>query len=200
MTGMTVFSFVLIGLLVVMGCLKADRVRAWRRSVNPSAPELPDGFFVVTRIALFGLAGVGLFTTFQLMATADNSEWSEDESAGAVSGATTALDGSSRYGDLYGDDSGFDGEYARMIEDEVQEHGGGDAPGFGVDAVPADTNKASDARYTVTASGAGVAFCLHVERTRSKEDDWDAPGVAGGEGTVTVPSYRFAVTSRKGAC
>ncbi|MFF4093050.1 hypothetical protein ACFYYY_04165 [Streptomyces sp. NPDC001834] len=197
---MVVFIFLLAATLVAMGCLKADRVRAWRRSFNPSAPELPDSAFVVGRIFLFGMAGIGAYTAFQFMAVSANSEWSDDELASAVSQATTALDGASRFGDIFGDDSGFNDEYAKMIEDEVIEHGGGGAPQTGVDAAPADTNKASDARYTVSASGAAAAFCLHVERVRSKDGDWEPPGVAGGAGTVTVPSYDFTVTSREGEC
>ncbi|MFJ2296772.1 hypothetical protein ACIOG7_34725 [Streptomyces sp. NPDC087894] len=103
-------------------------------------------------------------------------------------------------GDIYGDDSGFDEEFATMIEDEIVENGGGGAPQSGVDADAAASNQASDADYTVTAAGADAAFCVHVVRTRSKEGDYEPPGVAGGPGTVTVPYYDFAVTSRTGAC
>lgn len=140
-----------------MGCVTKTRVRAVRHALNPSAPELPDAAFVVGRIVLLGLAGVGVFTTIQLMDTSDRAEWNDDELTRATGQAATALDGSSRFGDIFGDDSGFD-EYATMIEDEV------------------------------------------VERTRSKGDDYEPPGVAGGPGAVTVPSYRFAVSSRAGDC
>ncbi|MEV0494556.1 hypothetical protein [Streptomyces atratus] len=197
---MVTLIFVLVAVLVAMGCLKAARVRGWRRSFNPSAPELPDSAFVVGRVLLFGMAGIGVYTAFQSMAVSADAEWSDDELTSAVSQATTALDGASRFGDIFGDDSSFDDEYARMIEEEVVEHGGGGAPQTGVDAASSDTNKASDARYTVSASGAAAAFCVHVERIRSKDDDWEPPGVAGGAGTVTVPSYKFAVTSREGEC
>jgi hypothetical protein len=200
MTKLVVISFVLAAVMAAAGCITADRVRAWRSALNPSASELPGAAFAVGRVVFFGLAGVMVFTGFQLMTVSDNAEWSDDELTSAVRQATSALDGSTHYGDIYGDDSGFDAEYATMIEDKVVTKGSGDAPQLGVDAAPADTNQASDARYTVTASGANTTFCLHIERTRSKDGDWDAPGVAGGEGTVTVPVYEFGVTSRSGAC
>ncbi|MCX4672088.1 hypothetical protein OG453_36365 [Streptomyces sp. NBC_01381] len=197
---MVVFSFVLAAALAAMASLTADRVRGWRRSLNPSASELPDAAFTVGRVVLFGMAGVSVFMAFQLMTASDDVEWSDDELTSAVGQATTALDGTSRFGDIYGDDSGFDDEYARMIEDEVVEQGGGDSPQTGVDAVPADANTASGAGYTVTGSGAAASFCVRVERTRSKGDDYEPPGVAGGAGTVTMPSYKFAVTSADGDC
>lgn len=197
---MVVLSFVLAAGLVAMGCVKADRVRRWRRSFNPSAPELPDSAFVAARVVLFGMAGVGVFSAFQFMAVVADAEWSDDELSSAVSQATEELNGTSRFGDIFGDDSGFDEESATMIEDEVVEHGGGGAPQSGVDAGPAPLNKPSGADYTVQAAGADAAFCVHVVRTRSKDGDYEPPGIAGNPGTVTVPSYDFAVTSRKGAC
>ncbi|MFG2540759.1 hypothetical protein ACGFU4_36515 [Streptomyces sp. NPDC048511] len=193
---MVVLLLVLAAGLVAMGCVKADRVRRWRRSFNPSAPELPDSAFVAARVVLFGMAGVGVFSAFQFMAVVADAEWSDDELSSAVSQATEELNGTSRFGD----DSGFDEESATMIEDEVVEHGGGGAPQSGVDAGPAPLNKPSGADYTVQAAGADAAFCVHVVRTRSKDGDYEPPGIAGNPGTVTVPSYDFAVTSRKGAC
>ncbi|MFD4902996.1 hypothetical protein [Streptomyces sp. NPDC058411] len=197
---MVVLLLVLAAGLVAMGCVKADRVRRWRRSFNPSAPELPDSAFVAARVVLFGMAGVGIFSAFQFMAVVADAEWSDDELSSAVSQATEELNGTSRFGDIFGDDSGFDEESATMIEDEVVEHGGGGAPQSGVDAGPAPLNKPSGADYTVQAAGADAAFCVHVVRTRSKDGDYEPPGIAGNPGTVTVPSYDFAVTSRKGAC
>ncbi|MGW1101285.1 hypothetical protein ACWD5W_36395 [Streptomyces sp. NPDC002455] len=197
---MVVLLLVLAAGLVAMGCVKADRVRRWRRSFNPSAPELPDSAFVAARVVLFGMAGVGVFSAFQFMAVVADAEWSDDELSSAVSQATEELNGTSRFGDIFGDDSGFDEESATMIEDEVVEHGGGGAPQSGVDAGPAPLNKPSGADYTVQAAGADAAFCVHVVRTRSKDGDYEPPGIAGNPGTVTVPNYDFAVTSRKGAC
>ncbi|MGW7079810.1 hypothetical protein [Streptomyces sp. NPDC054866] len=197
---MVVVGFALAGVLVAMGCVTKDRIRAVRHALNPAAPELPDAAFAVGRVVLFSLAAVGVFTMFRLMGASDRTEWSDDELAGAAEQAVAALNGSSRFGDIFGDDSGFDDEYATMIEDEVVEHGGGDAPPNGVDAAAASTNEASDASYTVAASGARATVCVHVERTRSKGDDYEPPGVAGGPGVVTVPSYRFAVTSSAGDC
>ncbi|MFC9122223.1 hypothetical protein ACFTXO_20890 [Streptomyces sp. NPDC057067] len=197
---MVVLLLVLAAGLVAMGCVKADRVRRWRRSFNPSAPELPDSAFVAARVVLFGMAGVGIFSAFQFMAVVADAEWSDDELSSAVSRAAEELNGTSRFGDIFGDDSSFDEESATMIEDEVVEHGGGGAPQSGVDAGPAPLNKPSGADYTVQAAGADAAFCVHVVRTRSKDGDYEPPGIAGNPGTVTVPSYDFAVTSRKGAC
>ncbi|MGW1320864.1 hypothetical protein [Streptomyces sp. NPDC002426] len=197
---MVVLLLVLAAGLVAMGCVKADRVRRWRRSFNPSAPELPDSAFVAARVVLFGMAGVGVFSAFQFMAVVADAEWSDDELSSAVSQAAEELNGTSRFGDIFGDDSGFDEESATMIEDEVVERGGGGAPQSGVDAGPAPLNKPSGADYTVQAAGADAAFCVHVVRTRSKDGDYEPPGIAGNPGTVTVPSYDFAVTSRKGAC
>ncbi len=53
----------------------------------------------------------------------------------------------------------------------MAQNGGGDAPPLGVDAEPADANTDSDAYVTVKGNGAGVVFCTHIERVRSKEDD-----------------------------
>jgi hypothetical protein len=55
-------------------------------------------------------------------------------------------------------------------------------------------------RLTVRAAGADAAFCVHVERTRSKDGDYEPPGVTGEPGSVVVPNYDFTVTSRGGEC
>ncbi|MEU9063099.1 hypothetical protein AB0D13_30605 [Streptomyces sp. NPDC048430] len=200
MNTLTVVVLVLATGLVAMGCVKADRVRGWRESFNPSAPEVPDSAFVVARVVLFGMAGIGVFSAFQFMAVVADGEWSDDELTSAVSQATAELDGTSRFGDIFGDDSGFDQEFAKMIEEEVVENGGGGAPQSGVDAGAAASNKPSGADYTVQAAGADAAFCVHVVRMPSKDGDYEPPGVAGGAGSVTVPNYDFAVTSREGEC
>ncbi|MHC3453245.1 hypothetical protein [Streptomyces prasinus] len=200
MTQLSVLIFVLAAVLLAMACVKADRVRAWRESLNPSAPDVPDAAFVVARLVLVTTAVVGIVVGVQGLAAEDNAEWSDDELTSAVEQAVTALDSTTKLGDLYSSASTVDQENARMIEDEVVEHGGGDAPQLGVDAYPADGNTAPDSSYTVKGDGAGAAFCVHVRRTRSKEDDWHPPGITGGEGTTVVPAYAYAVTSRKGAC
>ncbi|MFJ8887017.1 hypothetical protein ACIRJR_26930 [Streptomyces sp. NPDC102402] len=197
---MAALLFVLAAGLVAMSCVKADRVRGWRESFNPSAPGLPDSAFVAARVVLCGMAGIGVFSAFRFMAVVADAEWSDDELAGAVSQATAELNGTSRFGDLFGDDSRFDAEFATMIEEEVVENGGGGAPQDGVDAGSAPANKPSDADYTVMAAGADASFCVHVERIRSKGGDYEPPGIAGGAGSVTVPNYDFAVTSRRGEC
>jgi hypothetical protein len=53
---MAVITFALSAALVAMACVKASRVRAWRHTVNPPAPEVPDSAFTVTRIMLFAVA------------------------------------------------------------------------------------------------------------------------------------------------
>ncbi|WP_461063057.1 hypothetical protein [Streptomyces pseudoechinosporeus] len=202
LTKMNVLTLVLSAVLLAMACIKADRIRAWRAGINPSAEELPDAFFVVARVALVAMAGTGIYLSVQGFGVSDDTSWDDSELTSAVQGATNALDGSSGFGDIYAEDTDtrWIDEYATTIEDEVVEHGGGDAPQYDVYATPAASNTASEARYRVTASGAGTAFCLDVTRTRSKDGDYEPPGIAGGQGTVTVPSYDFAVTSREGAC
>ncbi|MGW0086347.1 hypothetical protein [Streptomyces sp. NPDC003393] len=54
-------SFVLSAVLVAMACGKA-RVRAWRTSINPSAPEVADASFTVARILLLVMAALGVCT------------------------------------------------------------------------------------------------------------------------------------------
>ncbi|MFS8198079.1 hypothetical protein ACLVWQ_05270 [Streptomyces sp. CWNU-52B] len=164
---MSVFIFVLSALLILMACVKADRVRSWRASLNPSAPEIPDAGFMVARLVLVAMAVVGVVIAFQGIAVEDNGGWSDDELTSAVEGATDALDGSFTYGAFEGDaPADFGGEYARKVEDEVVEHGGGDAPQFGVDA--ALTHKTSEqAQYRISADGAGASFCMRVQRTHA---------------------------------
>lgn len=200
MNTLNVVVFALATGLIAMGCVKADRVRRWRESFSPSAPELPDSAFIAARVVLFGMAGIGIFSAFPFMAVVADGEWSDDELSSAVSQATAELDGTSRFGDIFGDDSGFDEEFATMIEEEIAENGGGGASQDGVGASSAASNKPSDADYTVQAAGSDAAFCVHVVRTPSKDGDYESPGVAGGAGSVTVPNYDFAVTSREGAC
>ncbi|MEU9473350.1 hypothetical protein AB0D78_43755 [Streptomyces avermitilis] len=195
MTAMTVICFALAAVLAAAGCIKADRVRAWRHGFNPSAEELPSSAFVAGRAIFFFLAGIMAFQGFQLLAVSDDVSWSDSELTTAVQGATTALDARSYFEiDSVGND------IKSMIEDEVVQHGGGDAPQSGVDAFPADTNTATDADYTIKADGAKIAFCMHVKRTESKDGGYTPPGVAGGEGTVTIPEYELAATVDEGEC
>ncbi|KJK37870.1 hypothetical protein UK15_20480 [Streptomyces variegatus] len=200
LTELNVLGLILSAVLLAMACVKADRVRAWRAGINPSAEELSDASFIAARVALVALAGVGIYLCVQGFRVSDDTTWDDTELTTAVQGATDALDGSSGFGEIYaGDnDTGWIDEYATKIEQEVVEHGGGDAPQYGVTATPAAPNTASEVHYTVT--GADSAFCMQVTRTRSKDGDYEPPGIAGGEGTVTVPSYDFAVTTHEGGC
>jgi hypothetical protein len=200
LTQLNVLGLILSAVLLAMACIKADRIRAWRAGINPSAEELPDAFFVAARVTFVALAGAGIYLSVQGFGVSDDTAWDDSELTSAVQGATDALDGSSGFGDIYAEDNdtGWIDEYATTIENEAVEHGGGDAPQYGVNATPAASNTASEARYTVT--GGGSAFCMQVTRTRSKDGDYEPPGIAGGQGTVTIPSYDFAVTTREGGC
>ncbi|MFF7738644.1 hypothetical protein [Streptomyces sp. NPDC007984] len=200
LTELNVLGLVLSGVLLAMACVKADWVRSWRSGINPAAEELSDASFVAARVAFVALAGAGIYLCVQGFNVSDDTTWDDAEFTTAVQGATDALDGSSGFGDIYAEDNdtGWIDEYATKIEQKVVEHGGGDAPQYGVNATPADTSTATEARYTV--SGADSAFCMQVTRTRSKDGDYEPPGIGGGEGTVTVPSYDFAVMTRKGGC
>ncbi|MGP4088209.1 hypothetical protein [Streptomyces sp. KR55] len=202
LTKLSVILFILSAVLVAMACVKADRVRSWRESLNPSAPDIPDGAFVVARILLIGMAVGGVVSGFQGLAVEDDSKWSDDELTSAVRGATTALDGSFTYGDpLEGDaPADFEGEYAMKVEDEVVEHGGGDAPQFGVDAALTGETTSDEAYYRITASGAGTSFCMHVKRTHEGYIETVAPGLSGDAAVVKEPKYTFAVSSRVGEC
>ena len=45
LTELNVIGLILSAVLLAMACVKADRVRAWRTGVNPSAEELSDASF-----------------------------------------------------------------------------------------------------------------------------------------------------------
>ncbi|MFI2379887.1 hypothetical protein ACH5AO_33270 [Streptomyces sp. NPDC018964] len=199
MTQLSMICLILAAVLLAMACLKADRVRAWRESLNPSAPDVPDSAFVVTRLVLVTMAVLLTVAGCRGLAVEDDAKWSADELTSAVEGAVTALDGTSRLEGASGSDAAVDEENATMIETEVVEHGGGDAPQLGVDASPTAGNTATDSTYTVSGDGAGVAFCVHVQRTRSKKHDQLFPSLGAGDGT-RIPGYAYTVTSRKGAC
>ncbi|MEU3661361.1 hypothetical protein AB0E77_16620 [Streptomyces sp. NPDC032940] len=202
LTGMTVFIFVLAALLLLMACAKADRVRSWRASLNPSAPDLPDAAFTAARVVLVVVAVVAVVIGIQGIAVQDDTGWSEDELTSAVEGATRALDGSSVHGGpLDGDTpADFDGEYATTVEQEVVEHGGGDAPQLGVHATLTGSTTSDEAHYRITADGTGASFCMHVERTLTGWADTVAPGLSGDAAAVKLPEFTFAVSSRTGDC
>ncbi|HZF87358.1 hypothetical protein [Streptomyces sp.] len=202
LTKLSVFLFVLAALLLLMACVKADRVRGWRESLNPSAPDIPDAAFVVARLALLGVAVGCVVTGVRGLGVEDASKWSDDELKSAVAGATAALDGSYTYGGPLddGEPVDFDGEYTRTIEDEIAEHGGGDAPGDGVDAELTGTATADEARYRITASGSGTSFCMHVKRVHKGYIETVVPGLSGDDAVVKEPKYTFTVSSRAGEC
>lgn len=200
MTAMIAISFGVAVLLLLAACVKSDRVRGWRHSLNPSAPDLPDAAFVVGRVVFLIMAGVMVFEGFDLLRVSADSGWSDDELTSAVHQATDGLDGWMYRDDGLTTDSAYFDDYASLLEDKVIQYGGGGAPQSGVDAGPADTNTDTDAYFTVQADGTDAVFCTHIERTRRAKDDYTPPGIAGGEGTITERAYQLAVTSREGAC
>ncbi|MFE5598914.1 hypothetical protein ACFQ8O_06955 [Streptomyces coelicoflavus] len=192
----------LAALLVLMTCIKADRVRSWRESLNPSAPDLPDAAFVVGRAVLIVMAVICVVVGFQGLAVQDDGEWSDDELTSAVEGATQALDGSFTYGDPPEDEApaDFDGEYARKVEQEVVEHGGGDAPQLGVAATSVGPAVSDQGEYRITANGADAVFCMDVKRAHDGYIETVAPGLSGDAAVVKRAKYTFAVSSRAGDC
>jgi hypothetical protein len=200
MSAMIALSFGVAAVLLLAACVKADRVRGWRQSLNPSAPDVPDAAFVAGRVIFLVLAGVMVFEGFSLLRVSADSGWSDDELTGAVRQATGDLDGWMYRDDGLTTDSAYFDDYASLLEDKVIQYGGGGAPQSGVGADPVDANTDTDAYFTVRADGADVAFCTHIERTRRTKDDYTPPGIAGGEGTITQRAYRLAVTTQKGEC
>ncbi|MFD5130775.1 hypothetical protein [Streptomyces olindensis] len=200
MTKLSVILFGLAALLILMACVKSDRVRSWRESLNPSASQVPDAAFLVARIALIGVAISCVVVGVQGLGGEDDSKWSDDELKSAVEQATYELDGYLYRVDESGDPVIFTNEYETLIESEVVENGGGDAPANGVVADPVDGNTDSEAYFRVSANGADAEFCIHIQRVRSKKDDYSPPGIAGGEGAYTELGHRLAVSSRPEAC
>ncbi|MGW2029985.1 hypothetical protein [Streptomyces sp. NPDC001811] len=199
MTSMTVLLFALATVLIAMTCVRANRVRAWREAMNPSAPEISDSSFTVARVLLLTMAAFGIYYGFQSIALTDDADWSAEELTSAVRGATDDLDGDTLYvgpHEAPSVDSG--GDYALKVEDTVAEHGGGDSPRTGVDAEATGPDASDEAHYTVTADGTPSAFCLHVRLRRDRSGDYEAPGIAG----KSYPQYRYVwrVTSRAGEC
>ncbi|GHF92177.1 hypothetical protein [Streptomyces thermodiastaticus] len=193
MTAMAVTCFILSVLLIAMACVKTSRVREWRASVNPSAPDIPDAGFFLLRLTLLALAAVGIYLGFSMLSLADGDSWSDAELTSAVKGATEELDGSTELGDITDDDTrpaDFEGEIATKIRDEIVEHSGGDAPQTGV-GVSLYTSSTTDATYDISASGADKTFCMHVTRTHT--DDAKVYG-------VMFPEYTYAVSTEEGQC
>ncbi|MEV5340580.1 hypothetical protein AB0K93_19210 [Streptomyces sp. NPDC052676] len=202
MTGLTTLTFILAAVLILIACVPADRVRSWRESLNPSAPDIPDAAFTVTRLLLVVLAGFGIYYGFQGRAAEDNMSWSDNELTSAVQAATESLDGGITYGAPLddGQPADFDGQYSIEIEQEITEHGGGDAPGYGVTADITGAPTANEAHYRITADGAGTSFCMHVKQTHEGYVETVAPGFSGDAAVVREPKYTYAVSSRVGEC
>ncbi|WP_327727580.1 hypothetical protein OG250_10995 [Streptomyces sp. NBC_00487] len=84
-----VLSLVLAAVFLVMACVKADWVRAWRSRVNPSAEELPDAAFTAARVILVLMAGMGIYLAIQGFSVSDDAAWDGSELTGAVQGPPT---------------------------------------------------------------------------------------------------------------
>ena len=196
-------TFVLAGLLLLMACVKADRVRAWHASRIPSAPELSGASFVVTRLALVTMAVAAIVVSFQVMWAQDDTEWSDDELTSAVEEATRSLDGSSAYGDsLTGPDEpeDFEGKYARRIKDEIARYSAAVASQSDLDVALAEEPTANRARYEISALGADVTFCMDVTRTHTGTVETVAPGGIGASSKLELPEFTYALKSRPGMC
>jgi len=193
MTAMAVTCFILSVLLIAMACVKTSRVREWRQSVNPSAPDIPDAGFLLLRVMLLAVAAVGIYLGFSMLSLADEEAWSDAELTSAVKGATEELDGSTELGDITDDDTrpaDFEGDIATKIPQEIVEHGAGDAPQTGV-GVSLNTSSVTDATYNISAGGTDKTFCMHVTRTHT--DDAEVYG-------VKLPEYTYAVSTEEGKC
>jgi hypothetical protein len=171
---LNVLLLLVSAVLIAMACVKADRVRAWRQSLNPSAPDLPDTAFGCARVVFLALAACGVYTAVHGFGVSDAQSWDDKELTSAVRQATDDLDGYRFTVDDSGTSLYFD-DHASLLEQKVTEHGGGDAPQYGVTATPSDTDTPDRANLTVTADGTDTSFCTHVERTRSKKDDYSPP-------------------------
>ncbi|MEW2620063.1 hypothetical protein [Streptomyces sp. NPDC048106] len=199
MRSMAFVMFALSAVMILMACVKADRVRSWRSSVNPSAPDLGDGYFVVVRVVLLGMAAFGLYYGFHDLRISDQNQWSKEELAAAVRSATDDLNGK-RTDTPYEDTSDLYNGFEMTIEDTVAEHAGGSAPRFALDVTGGEPggDGSNKREYVVTADGAGSTFCMRVNAVRDKSGDHDVP--AAGGGSVKVYAYVLKVTSSHGEC
>ncbi|KOV59892.1 hypothetical protein ADK64_32465 [Streptomyces sp. MMG1121] len=182
-----------------MACVRADRVRAWRQGINPSAPDVPDSAFVVARVVLVTMACIGVYAAVQGLGVSDGMSWNDRELTGAVRQAAEDLDGYRFTADDSGTPLYFD-DYASLLEGKVTQYSGADAPASGVTATPSDADTDDDAYLTVMADGADASFCTHIERSRSVKDDYTPPGISGGEGALAYRGYRLTVKLRSGEC
>ena len=58
---LSVLGLILAAVLLLMACVKTDRVRAWRARFNPRGEELPDSAFITTRILFVLMAGLMIY-------------------------------------------------------------------------------------------------------------------------------------------
>ncbi|ROP50627.1 hypothetical protein [Streptomyces sp. PanSC9] len=136
LTQLNVLGLVLSAVLLAMACVRADRMRGRRTSVDPPAPEIPDAAFVVARVVLVTLAGLGVHTAVQGFGVSDDASWNDSELTNAVHRATDEPDGHRFRTDEAGSPLHFD-DYASLTEDKVARDAGGDAPETGVAVTPA---------------------------------------------------------------
>lgn len=136
LTQLNVQGLVLSAVLLAMACVRADRMRGRRAGITPSAPEIPDAAFVVARVVLVTLAGLGVHTAVQGFGVSDDASWNDSELTNAVHRATDEPDGHRFRTDEAGSPLHFD-DYASLTEDNVVHDEGGDAPETGVAVTPA---------------------------------------------------------------
>ncbi|MGW0707033.1 hypothetical protein ACWD4G_13925 [Streptomyces sp. NPDC002643] len=127
LTRLNILGLVLSAVLLAMACVKADRVRAWRSRINPSAEELPDAAFTAARVLFVTLAGIGVYLAVQGFGVSDDMSWDDSELTSAVQGAADDLDGWMYRTDQAGDSLYFD-DHATLVQDKVVQNGGADAP------------------------------------------------------------------------
>lgn len=90
---LNVLLLLVSAVLIAMACVKADRVRAWRQSLTPSAPDLPDTAFGCARVVFLALAACGVYTAVHGFGVSDAQSWDDKELTSAVRQATDDLDG-----------------------------------------------------------------------------------------------------------
>jgi hypothetical protein len=93
LTVLNLLSLVLSAVFLATACVKADRVRAWRSRINPSAEELSDAAFTAARVILVLMAGIGIYLATQGFSVSNDAARDASEPTEAVQVATNDLDG-----------------------------------------------------------------------------------------------------------
>ncbi|MEV5608358.1 hypothetical protein [Streptomyces sp. NPDC052225] len=182
MTAMAIGFLVVGALFAVLGavnqawferCWPGGRMRdaspGWRRTLF---------LFLAVALAYWGIKGLRL---------ADETSWSNRELRDTVNEAASALEQEPQLDDPQGD-------YHSLVDSEVRKAGKGSGPVIALDVTTADKNS-----YTVTATGAGDGFCLHITRSESADGAFVVPG-AGDQPNTVVPEYDLKTKVSSGSC